>query len=43
MFNDCTNIVEIHYQKSLENDDTFTSMEGSPKFGATNATVYFNL
>ena len=43
MFNNCSNITEIHYPKSFENDSTFTSMYGSPQFGATNATVYYDL
>ena len=36
-------ITELHYPSSIENDPTFTSMSGSPKFGATNATVYYDL
>ena len=43
MFYNCLNITELHYPKSLENNSTFTSMSGSPKFGATNATVYYDL
>ena len=43
MFSDCAKINELHYPASIENDSTFTSMSGYPKFGATNATVSYNL
>ena len=43
MFENCSNITEIHYPKSIENNSTFTSMPNAPKFGATNATVYYDL
>ena len=43
MFYDCSEITKLHYPKSLENDSTFTSMPGSPWFGATNTTVYYDL
>ena len=43
MFNMCLKISEIHYPKSIENDSTFTSMISSPRFGAKNATVYYDL
>ena len=39
----CTKIPELHYPKSIVNDKTFTSMSGYPWFGATNATVYYDL
>ena len=43
MFYNCSNISELHYPASLENDSTFKSMYGSPWFGATNATIYYDL
>jgi len=35
MFFGCTKILELHYPASIESNSTFTSMSGSPKFGAT--------
>ena len=43
MFNSCTKVTELHYPASIQNDSTFTGMSGSPKFGATNATVHYDL
>ena len=43
MFNNCTNITELHYSKELENNSKFIEFTGSPWFGATNATVYYDL
>ena len=43
MFNSCANITELHYPASVQNDSTFTGMTGSPWFGATNATVHYDL
>ena len=43
MFYNCSNISGLHYSKSIENNSTFTSMYDSPWFGATNATVYYDL
>ena len=43
MFENCLKINELHYPKSIVNNKTFTSMSGSPWFGATNATVYYDL
>ena len=43
MFSVCTNIAELHYPASVQNDSTFTGMSGSPWFGATNATVHYDL
>ena len=43
MFKGCTKITELHYPKSIENDSTFKNLDGSPKFGADNATVYYDL
>ena len=43
MFQYCLNISELHYPKSIENDSTFKSIYNSPYFGATNATVYYDL
>ena len=43
MFNGCTKVTELHYPASIQNDSTFTGMEGSPWFGATNATVHYDL
>lgn len=37
------NLKEIHYKLSLQNNSEFLSISGSPYFGATNATVYFDL
>lgn len=35
--------LEIHYPASVESDTTFTTMYRSPKFGASAATVLFDL
>ena len=43
MFKGCTKVTELHYPASIQNDSTFTGMEGSPWFGATNATVHYDL
>ena len=43
MFKSCTNITELHYPASVQNDSTFKGMSGSPWFGATNATVHYDL
>ena len=43
MFTNCTNITELHYPASVQNNSTFTGMTGSPWFGATNATVHYDL
>ena len=43
MFGDCTKVAELHYPASIENDSTFTGMSGTPWFGATNATVHYDL
>ena len=43
MFNSCTKVTELHYPASMQNDSTFTGMSGSPWFGATNATVHYDL
>ena len=43
MFYSCDKVTELHYPASIENDETFTGMTGSPWFGATNATVHYDL
>ena len=43
MFSGCAKITELHYPKSIENDSTFKNLDGSPNFGANNATVYYDL
>ena len=43
MFYGCTKVTELHYPASIENDETFTGMSGTPWFGATNATVHYDL
>ena len=43
MFYSCANITELHYPASIQNDSTFTGMYGTPWFGATNATVHYDL
>ena len=43
MFSGCTKVTELHYPASIQNDSTFTGMTGSPWFGATNATVHYDL
>lgn len=43
MFDDCKLIKEIHYPISIESNSTFKSMNGTPWFGATDATVYYDL
>ena len=43
MFNSCTKVTELHYPASIQNDSTFTGMPGTPWFGATNATVHYDL
>ena len=43
MFRDCTKVTELHYSASMQNNSTFTGMTGSPWFGATNATVHYDL
>ena len=43
IFKGCTKITELHYPKSIENDSTFKNLNGSPDFGADNATVYYDL
>lgn len=42
MFNSCTALTEIHFRADME--DTITALAGyADKWGATNATVYFDL
>ena len=43
MFRNCNSVAELHYPASIQNDSTFTGMSGSPWFGATNATVHYDL
>ena len=43
MFYSCGKVTELHYPASIQNDSTFTGMKGSPLFGATNATVHYDL
>ena len=43
MFSSCLKVTELHYPASIQNDSTFTGMSGSPWFGATNATVHYDL
>ena len=43
MFFGCAKITELHYPASIENDSTFKNLDGSPNFGADNATVYYDL
>ena len=43
MFEGCTKIAILHYPKTIENNSTFKYILGSPKFGANNATVYYDL
>ena len=43
MFSGCTQVNELHYASSVQTDTMFTSMTGTPWFGATNATVYYDL
>ena len=43
MFSGCAKVTELHYPASMQNDSTFTGMSGSPWFGATNATVHYDL
>jgi hypothetical protein len=41
-FNDCTALTEIHFRADMQ--ATIEAMSGySSKFGATNATIYFDL
>ena len=42
-FYNCTKVTELHYPASVQNDSTFTGMPGSPWFGATKATVKYDL
>ena len=43
MFDGCTKVTELHYPASIQNDSTFTGITGTPWFGATNATVHYDL
>ena len=43
MFSSCTKVTELHYPASIQNNSTFTGMSGTPWFGATNATVHYDL
>ena len=43
MFYICLKISELHYPVNIQNDVKFTVMADSPNFGATNATVYYDL
>lgn len=43
MFSICTSLNEIHYPSIIENDLLFKAMTFSPKFGATNATIHYDL
>ena len=43
MFYNCSKVTELHYPASIENNSTFTGMYGTPWFGATNATVHYDL
>lgn len=43
MFRGCTGMLELHFPKSFEDNETFIAMSGAPKFGATNATVHYDL
>lgn len=43
MFDGCSLLKDLHFPKSLENDETFLAINGSPNFGATNATVHYDL
>ena len=43
IFDECYNISELHYPKSFQNYQVFISMSGAPWFGATNATIYYDL
>lgn len=43
MFDGCSKVTDLHFPKSLENNSEFLAMGGAPKFGATNATVHYDL
>jgi len=43
MFNNDLNVKELHYAKSMQTDEMFIATPGSPWFGATNATIYYDL
>ena len=43
MFTNDLLITELHYASSVQTNATFTGMTGTPWFGATNATVYYDL
>ena len=43
MFYSCSKVTELHYPASIQNNSTFTEMSGTPWFGATNATVHYDL
>lgn len=43
MFTRDSNISALHYPATIENNSQFKSMTGVPWFGATNATVYYDL
>ena len=43
MFEGCSKVTELHYPASIQNDSTFTGIYGTPWFGATNATVHYDL
>ena len=43
MFYNCTKVTELHYPVSIQHNSTFTGMYGTPWFGATNATVHYDL
>lgn len=42
MFTNCP-LKEIHYPKAFQDDSTFKSMSGSPRFASVNPTIYFDL
>ena len=43
MFKQCDFISELHYPKIIKDNEIFISITDSPQFGATNATVYYDL
>jgi len=45
MFTNCSSLSAIHFPKAFKDDETILKKAGSdaPWFGATNATIYYDL
>lgn len=43
MFENCLKLEVIHYATEVQDNTVFKNIKDSPKFGATNATVYYDL